>query len=515
MAASKELQTDDICETESIISTAVLLTLGKMEQAQLKVTVVNAILAKISSKRERKLLPNGEQISKEVLQNILDQLCSEGQLENTTKSGNSQYKIKAAGDVCSSKRKSISVETEIKTGMECSEFSPPPVFQLCSKTSREVATQTGSMLGEFEIAKKTTEIQLRDSFTQTDVEENEHRQIKPSHFRSLQDQITCLTGMHLHLKQQVMAIEKTALHEKKVVSTAKTEVPDNVWNNVKKGDKHGIPAILPRNERLSVPLWNRFTPLSPLSPAPEPHTLHNNISDPPQRQNHKQTNPTQVISNGKFKQFIRPSVVLQENPENNIPPINRVPKKVPGPLPYNRAHIRSIKFVTDSIMRSVRVRRAQADMEKAGFQNVSCSIHKFPGATALQLQHYSRFNVEYDTPHGLVINGGTNSLARKPNETDPPPSDEEIVDTLCQIGIHAKTSGVKKVFVPGITIRKGNVFHKRILNINALLEEKCKLLGFYFIKMNNINMTHLMDDGLHLNSSGTALFMQNILNALY
>ena len=188
------------------------------------------------------------------------------------------------------------------------------------------------------------------------------------------------------------------------------------------------------------------------------------------------------------------------------------PKMVPGVKPYNKAHIRTISIMSDSMCRSVRAKDLNADMKNCGIQAAECTIHKFPGATARQIGHYSKINIADDDSHGVVIIGGTNSLQFKNGRRS---SDQEIVDDIINIGIEAKNAGVTKVFISGIITRRGKYFQSRILNINNILYNMCLQLGFVFVQQNNICLEHLHKDGLHLSYEGTQILKSNILQALY
>ena len=163
--------------------------------------------------------------------------------------------------------------------------------------------------------------------------------------------------------------------------------------------------------------------------------------------------------------------------------------------------------------RSIRNKDFNDDIKKTGIKDVYCKIHKFPGATADEINSYSKKNIEDENSHGLVIVAGTNSLRTPRGQEEI--SDTEIAKMILQTGLHGREKGVTKVFVSGLILRKGMFFQRRIFNINKILKEQCLELGFIYIDQSNIFIEHLHEDGLHLNHEGTYILKQNILKALY
>ena len=74
----------------------------------------------------------------------------------------------------------------------------------------------------------------------------------------------------------------------------------------------------------------------------------------------------------------------------------------------------------------------------------------------------------------------------------------------------------KTFFISGILMRRGMQYRKRILTINNILKDKCLELGFIFMNNDNVVVDqHLLEDGLHLNTTGVVLFRSNLVNILY
>ena len=78
----------------------------------------------------------------------------------------------------------------------------------------------------------------------------------------------------------------------------------------------------------------------------------------------------------------------------------------------------------------------------------------------------------------------------------------------------ARSQGVTKVFISGITIRKGSHYGSRASAINKILEDGCRQRGFIFIDNSNIGRGELNGE-LHLNDEGTLILKSNFVNKLY
>ena len=247
-----------------------------------------------------------------------------------------------------------------------------------------------------------------------------------------------------------------------------------------------------------VPTQNRFDPLI-VNDAEETIGLENRGYVPNKRQNIPQSTP--APNRRQNTDYVSTGIAHKQV------------KIVPGNKPYNKAHIRPVSIVTDSMCRSIRNADFNKDIQDVGIKNVECKFHKFPGASAQQIRNYSKFNILEDNTHGLVVVSGTNSLRTIPGKQEL--TDREIADSILQTGIDGQKEGVKKVFISGIILRKGSFYQKRILNINLILRNECLRQGFVFIDQSNILFEHLHEDGLHLNHEGTCILKQNILKALY
>ena len=256
----------------------------------------------------------------------------------------------------------------------------------------------------------------------------------------------------------------------------------------------------PHCQEYAIPLRNRFNPLF-VGEKPEVVTRSLPNSVPIK-------NPENLRLNAK--QQINDSQSFKGTPVSRP---GTSPKVVPGHRPYSKAHIKNLTISTDSMCRSIRVRDFNDKIRNAGIKDLSCSIHKFPGASASEISHYSKKNIEDDEADAFLVVAGTNSLRGK-NSMDGP-SDKDIACELINMGQNARAQGVRTILISGIISRRGMHYQKRILNINRMVYELCSELDFIFIDNSNIFIQHLDEkDGLHLNYLGTDILKQNILRAL-
>ena len=140
------------------------------------------------------------------------------------------------------------------------------------------------------------------------------------------------------------------------------------------------------------------------------------------------------------------------------------------------------------------------------------SIRCYTGGQSHELYHHAQQNVTDERPHGLILHGGTNDLSRREGRRQL--TDNEIANNLLATGEVARSQGVSKIFISGITVRKGLHYGFRASAINKILEDGCRQHGFIFIDNSNIGRGELQD-GLHLNDEGTLILKSNFINRLY
>ena len=202
----------------------------------------------------------------------------------------------------------------------------------------------------------------------------------------------------------------------------------------------------------------------------------------------------------------RPSTVTSNFPENDDP--SRYRKRKPAP-----AEPKNITMVVDSMVK-FRVRDFNQDMRDYGIHGVKCMIHKFPAATAEQIEEYTPGNVRRNKADGLLIHSGTNSLGVKDRFGNLVWTDEDIIAQIVGTAFRARKDGVRKIFISSLIERRGRFFNEKISNINSILYQICHQNDFIFINNCNLNSSHLQD-GLHLTDEGLSILNENFLQALY
>ena len=88
-----------------------------------------------------------------------------------------------------------------------------------------------------------------------------------------------------------------------------------------------------------------------------------------------------------------------------------------------------------------------------------------------------------------------------------------IAHDVIEIANKAKTSGVKDIFVGGVTVRSKQFTKERLQVLNTALQSLCKFHNFIFIDNSDIKVHHLYD-GVHLNNEGISILADNYLKAL-
>ena len=253
-----------------------------------------------------------------------------------------------------------------------------------------------------------------------------------------------------------------------------------------------------RSTQARIPLANRFEGLYIHDVNPDEYAIEwPSLSAPSRHQASAQNEPSRPRSNR------RPPVVTSIHPERDDPSVYRKRKQEP----------KNVTMVVDSIVK-FRVRDFNSDLKDFGIENVDCAIHKFPAATASQIEDYTPRNVKANKTHGLLIHSGTNSVHQKTREGELVWTDEEIAQQILDTGIQARKDGVRIVLVSSLIVRRGKFWNRRVSNINSILNELCHQNNFIFINNQNINLSHL-EDGLHLTDEGLSILKDNFLRALY
>ena len=135
---------------------------------------------------------------------------------------------------------------------------------------------------------------------------------------------------------------------------------------------------------------------------------------------------------------------------------------------------------------------------------------KFSGATAPEINDYSKTTIRNDKPRGLLVIAGANDCSYKSRNYQIP-NIEEIANDIINIGIEARNEGVKNIFISGLITRKGLKLEMIRREVNHMLYSKCLYYDMYYVDNDNIGLDDLWDDGLHLNTNGAAIFQNNLL----
>ena len=183
---------------------------------------------------------------------------------------------------------------------------------------------------------------------------------------------------------------------------------------------------------------------------------------------------------------------------------------VPGEKKYREAHRRKVLLLTDSICGGVK-RPEMMEEFKHHEMDIDFCIRRHAGGQSHELFHHAQRSIADERPDGLIIVCGTNDLPRRDGRRQL--TNEEITSNLLATGDLAREMGVAKVFISGITYRKGAYYEQRIRGINKMLKVGCIKRGFDFIDNENIESYHT--DGLHLNEEGTSLLKLNFIASFY
>ena len=76
---------------------------------------------------------------------------------------------------------------------------------------------------------------------------------------------------------------------------------------------------------------------------------------------------------------------------------------------------------------------------------------KFHGATAPEIRDYAATTIRNDSPKGLLVVAGANDVSFKSRNRQLP-NVEEIARDIIDIGVDARNSGVKNVFISSLII---------------------------------------------------------------
>ena len=456
----------------------------KLNKSKQKSDVTN-ILQKVNSNRDLKKF-DCNKYGKNELAQLLEEMTENGMLDKENKSGSSRYIAK--------ENDSDSGETEETSNSVSELFFESKMFNDAgTQTDHTDSTQDTDIISE-KIAYLEMQIKQLTSLY-LDVTKD------LSHVKAENASLLISSGQHELLsrenQQKIQNIENgTKIQNRTKISSEANDTGNfgaqsTAWKTVTKG----FSVHTAGGQENTITLQNRFNPL-----AEKTHADQSACLDRSQQGMQPPSFPAQPAQNVNNSQDTSEAIPV---------------KVVPGHQTYNKAHLKTISFCTDSMSRSIRNVEFNQDIKNYNIPNVECRMHKFPGADAEDIGSYSKYNIEKDKAHGLIVVAGTNSL-KTPRGQQTKNTDEEIARQILDIGKNGKQLGVEKIIISSIIVRRGHYYQQRINNINKILEFECRILGFVFINNSNISLSHLNhQDGLHLNDEGTKIFKSNILKMLF
>lgn len=142
------------------------------------------------------------------------------------------------------------------------------------------------------------------------------------------------------------------------------------------------------------------------------------------------------------------------------------------------------------------------------YKGQNAFIHKFHGGKIHHIKNYVPIHMDEDKSDNVVVLAGGNDLSGK--ATIP-----KIANDIIEAGLASKLKGASKVYIGSVLPRSD--FHHQIKRheLNNLLKNLCVVNNFIYLNNDNINLReHLHYDGVHLNSTGSALLQKNLLSHL-
>ena len=193
------------------------------------------------------------------------------------------------------------------------------------------------------------------------------------------------------------------------------------------------------------------------------------------------------FNNNKQKNSRRPSLIINQHPENDITP--RKLKTVPGNCTYGDAvrYGKKTYIVGTSMVKGIKMKEFSNHLHGA-----FAKIRPFSGASIKQLAYYTVPILVDDLPNRIIIHGSCNGVGNR-NETR-----ENIAINIKNLAKTCCEYGVNDVFISSIIYRRNKFLNEKVDRINFLLHQFCIEEGFYFINNGNIDTGDLWNDGLHL-----------------
>ena len=137
-------------------------------------------------------------------------------------------------------------------------------------------------------------------------------------------------------------------------------------------------------------------------------------------------------------------------------------------------------------------------------------IQKWPGGRARHIKDYIVPHLLEEKPTAVLVQVGGNDLAEM-NRTSG--RINTIVEDIIEIGIRAKNSGAKDIFIGSVPTRSRQYTNEQLHELNSALQSLCCKNKFVFIDNSEITLRHL-SDGVHMNREGTKILANNYLEAI-
>ena len=153
------------------------------------------------------------------------------------------------------------------------------------------------------------------------------------------------------------------------------------------------------------------------------------------------------------------------------------------------------------------------------YTNGTAFIHRFHGGKAKHMRHQISTHLDEEWPDVVVIQCGGNDL---PTSHQNPKPVLEIANHIMEIVEVCRSYSVKEIIVCNVLPRESFHLQLRRKELNDVLRSLCSILNVHFLdtdnqldtKRNIVLSKHIDEDGVHLNSLGSDLLRDNIVDYL-
>ena len=168
--------------------------------------------------------------------------------------------------------------------------------------------------------------------------------------------------------------------------------------------------------------------------------------------------------------------------------------------------------VSDSICAGIRDKEINQTLREHCNSNSAhlIKVEKHLGATAHEINFYSKCNIEHLKPKQLVVCAGANDLS---HDAINAPDAIRIANSIANIGIEARQNGVPEIAIMSVINRRDRRYNQLTAKVNLQLRYACQNLGFKYIDNNYIKTGDLQRDGLHVNFQGKQKLIHSILSS--